>query len=247
MIATNTSSALILESDADWDMRIKQQFAPLAKGIKTIVDWPFDRALHKVDPLMLPYGDTWDIVWMGHCGSNHGGYGRIYSWNDSSVPPEDKEFIFDMGLDGTQHTPGTRTVFQFGRTTCSSAYAISLQGAIKLVQYFKQGNENLDIALSQTCSGRTDMICLGVWPQMITAAATKSNIDHSGNGVDTNGGGDVEEKVQGGPGLQFSARVNSRRVLEDGVGREGWKAEWETMWAEGHGGWVMVGLNRSIV
>lgn len=152
----------------------------LAYGIRMLVDWPFEKPHHTQDARIEPYGDTWDIVWIGHCGSNHQGNTRIYSWNDTSVPPEDKEYIFDIGLTKEQHVPGTRTVFQFGRTTCSTAYAISLQGAKKLVEYFKQANRNLDLHLSEVCTGgNSDLTCLGVWPQLITASKSESNIDHN--------------------------------------------------------------------
>ena len=76
-----------MESDADWDMRVKEILPPLARGIRELVDWPFDRSHHVLDPQIEPYGDTWDVLWIGHCGSNHDGNTRIYSWNDTTVPP----------------------------------------------------------------------------------------------------------------------------------------------------------------
>ena len=87
MISHNISTALILESDADWDMRIKTIMPRLAKGIKALVDWPFNKPHHVIDPRIEPYGDSWDILWIGHCGSNHDGNIRMYSWNDTTVPP----------------------------------------------------------------------------------------------------------------------------------------------------------------
>lgn len=98
MIANNVSSALVLESDADWDVRIHEIMQPLAKGIQTLVDWPFTIEHHNVDQQLFPYGDSWDIVWIGHCGSNHDGNVRAYAWNDTSVPPEHREYSFDIGL-----------------------------------------------------------------------------------------------------------------------------------------------------
>ena len=87
MISHNISTALILESDADWDMRIKTIMPRLAEGIKVLVDWPFNRPHHVIDPRIEPYGDSWDVLWIGHCGSNHDGNIRMYSWNDTTVPP----------------------------------------------------------------------------------------------------------------------------------------------------------------
>jgi len=182
MIAHNISTALIMESDADWDMRIKEIMPQLSQGVKTLVDWPFNRPHHTQDARIEPYGDTWDIIWIGHCGSSHTGNTRIYSWNDTSVPPEDREWRFAGSLTEEQHVPGTRTVFQFDETVCSTAYAISLQGATKLARYFKAANKNLDLQLSDFCSGaargNADMVCLGVWPQIMTNARSESNIHH---------------------------------------------------------------------
>ena len=102
------------------------------------------------------------------------------------------------------------------------------------------------------------MICLGIWPQVFTAASTLSNIDHSGNG-DTVGGGqgkgngdddDDDEREEEltpdpGPALQFSARVNAKAILIHGRGSSDWKAEWDTMWAVRNGSWEEVALNRT--
>lgn len=162
MITDSVSTALILESDADWNIRIKTIMPGLATGIRAIIDWPFTSPHHTQDSSITPYGDGWDILWIGHCGSNHDGNIRSYYWNDTTVPPKTEEFMYDFGPTKEQHVPGTRAVFQFGRTTCTSGYAISRPGAIKLVQYFREGNENLDIRLSSVCRKCPDMTCLGV-------------------------------------------------------------------------------------
>ena len=249
IVASNISTALVVESDADWDLRIRHSMQPLATGIRALVDWPFTIEHQNVDLQIFPYGDSWDVIWIGHCGSNRDGNVRAYAWNDTSVPPRDREYWFDMGLGDEQYVPGTRSVFQFGRTTCSTGYAVSNQGAKKLVEYFKDTDDNLDLKLSSVCSGRADMTCLGVWPQIITAANTKSNIAHDGNGDQTspNPG---DEKVRPGPALQYSARVNSELILDSGgyVPQPEWLAEWDTCWGLNptkNGTWDMMKLNQT--
>lgn len=254
MVAENVSSALILESDADWDLRIHEIMQPLAKGIQHLVDWPFTIEHQNVDQQLYPYGDSWDIVWIGHCGSNRDGNVRAYTWNDTSVPPEHREYTFDVGISSEQHTPGTRMVFQFGRTTCTTGYAISTRGAQKLVGYFKETNDNIDLKLSSVCSSRPDMTCLGVWPQVITAAETKSNIDHSAE-EDHNESSEESEpepppEVEAGPALQYSARVNSHQILQAGghVPKKDWKGEWDTCWGVNpakNGTWDLMRINRT--
>ena len=61
IISDNISSALIMESDSDFDMRIKQSMLGLSKGAKVIADFPFSSA-SQTRP-HSPYGDKWDILW----------------------------------------------------------------------------------------------------------------------------------------------------------------------------------------
>ncbi|KAK4694947.1 hypothetical protein P7C71_g2714, partial [Lecanoromycetidae sp. Uapishka_2] len=216
----------------------------VGEGVARIVDWPFNppntTADSVLDPSPIeypsPYGDKWDIIWMGHCGANDFGDGRIFEVNDTSVPPEDHEYTFASGPTDSQHRPGTRTVFQLRGAVCSTAYAISYQGAAKLVNYFKDTNSNIDLALGWFCDHMVDMACVGVWPQVITAAATKSNIEHTEGEV---AGAGWKEDASAGPALQYSARVNSQTVLK-GLGREDWKPEWNSTWTMKNGNWTLV-------
>ena len=259
IISHNINTALILESDADWDLRLRSQLAQLPPAIDAIVDFPFSipslRSSKPSDKLLdnpssvthvEPYGLNWDIIWMGHCGSNAEGQARIYSYNDTTAPQAEKEFFFDVGLFGDQHKYGTRGVFQFARTTCSTGYAISNRGAHKLVKYFQETNENLDIELSRACSSHADMTCLGVWPQFFTNAPSASSIDHSGQGDTAPGSTDGEgTQYKPGPALQFSARVNAFGIMDDGWGPEDWIPEWDTMWGDDNGTWAMLPLNKT--
>ena len=232
-----------MESDADWDMRIKDIMPKFATGVRNIIDWPFEIPHHTEDPRVRPYGDSWDILWIGHCGSSAGeGSIRSYVFNDTSAPPLQYEHILDGGLGSDQHPPGTRSVFKFGRTTCSTAYAISLEGARKAIGYFEQTDGNLDLRLSEVCGRKMDMMCLSVWPQIITPAVTGSNIDHGNTGDFHEGHVDT---VLPGPGQQFSARVNAKKVLEEGIGKEKWVWQWNTSYASVDGGRELVDMNAS--
>ncbi|MCJ1457173.1 hypothetical protein MMC28_007540 [Mycoblastus sanguinarius] len=239
MVAERIGSALIMESDADWDMRIKDIMTSIAQGAKTIVDWPFNVPKNQTQNTNeSPYGENWDIIWIGHCGSENNGYGRIYSWNDTTVPPEDREYTFAQPPQDEQHRPGTRFIYQFHSTVCSTGYAISLQGAVKLDEYFKEGSENLDIELMNLCSSKRDLTCLAVWPQVITAASTKSNIEHPEGEIAAYESDEVV--VQPGPALQYSARVNADQVISKGLGRESWVAEWNSTWTMFNSTWTQV-------
>ena len=106
MIEQNVTSALVLEDDADWDIRIKSQMRDFAKASRLLVQplpgtstqfldptYPqpkgdqrpqnFDvRTDVTGEPSTSPYGDIdrWDILWLGHCG------GRFPRASDQNVP-----------------------------------------------------------------------------------------------------------------------------------------------------------------
>lgn len=152
-------------------------------------------------------------------------------------------------LTDEQHMNGTRTVFQFGRTICSTAYAVTLQAAIKLVEYYETVDANLDEMLNWVCSHKVDLVCLGVWPQIMTAAETKSNIDHNGD-EDVTKAGDHDDRpviVHPGPAIQYSAWRNARQIIDKGVGSADWIAEWYGSWAVKNGDWEFISTEIAVV
>lgn len=229
-------------------MRVKDIMSYVAEGVQTIVDWPFQPSNDTErfgEPLDLsPYGDNWDVIWMGHCGSYDHGNGRYYSINDTSVAPEDHEFKFASAPQDEQHRPGTRMMYQLTGSVCSTGYAISYAGAVKLEKYIEEDQENLDLKLGSLCRGKLDLTCIGVWPQVITNAQSHSNIEHP-NGEVATGGADTEEVVvRAGPAIQYSARVNAAVAMK-GLGKESWHPEWNTTWALVHNEWKLVSFEEA--
>ena len=96
IVEDNITSALILEDDVDWDIRIKSQMTQFARASQLLVQpltrtsdqeqyldptYPKPSAEQGYTDLMLdehsaseptvsPYGDLsrWDLLWLGHCG-----------------------------------------------------------------------------------------------------------------------------------------------------------------------------------
>lgn len=228
IIQENITSALIMESDADWDIRIHDILQGVAEGAKVIADWPFFPPGHNRDfyAEVSPYGDNWDVLWIGHCGSHLDGGGRAYAFNDTTVPPKEREFTFAGKPNREQHPEGTRLVFEFRSTVCTSAYAISNKGARKLRKFLDESNLNIDIRMELLCRDQPSLTCLGVWPQVITAAPSQSNIDHPAGerapGTDKTGG---PNEITVGPSLQISARRNAH-IVQQGLGPDAWIKEW---------------------
>lgn len=102
----NITSALILEDDIDWDIRIKSQMTTFARASRLLVQplpqtndqfldptrqqpitdqsyTDFNLEDHNVSlPSDSPYGDLsrWDLLWLGHCGC------RFPRSSDENVP-----------------------------------------------------------------------------------------------------------------------------------------------------------------
>ncbi len=244
IVAEKVTSALIMESDSDWDMRIKDIMAPMGDGIKALVDWPFNKTLEQMGGIpegtLSPYGDNWDIIWMGHCGSYNYGDGRIWRFNDTAVPPEDSEYRFGGVPGDDQHVPGTRMVYSLRGGVCSTAYAISYQGAVKLIKHFQNTGDNIDLALGWFCDNMIDMACVGVWPQVITAAPSHSNIVHPDGEIAQS---EDDQPINPGPALQYSARVNAQKALQ-GLDQEHWKPEWNFTWVTKNNEWKLINFDE---
>lgn len=98
VVRQNLTSALILEDDVDWDVRVKSQFQDFARSTRILVqpsggelgdqylDPTFPRSSEGQEhfdidvrahegstkpPTTSPYGDIdrWDLLWPGHCGA----------------------------------------------------------------------------------------------------------------------------------------------------------------------------------
>jgi len=97
VVRRNLSSALILEDDVAWDVRIRQQLRDFALSTNTLTqplraprgpdayadptypaasdespeavpEIPFHRLPASLPPEFSAYGDNWDVLWVGHCG-----------------------------------------------------------------------------------------------------------------------------------------------------------------------------------
>jgi hypothetical protein len=117
IVEQNLQSALVLENDADWDLRIKSQMRQFAKASRLLVQplqgtngtfldptnprpQPTDRPTTfdirdetlgpTVKPTTSPYGDLdrWDFLWLGHCGCR-------FPWARDKNAPLARAAIFD--------------------------------------------------------------------------------------------------------------------------------------------------------
>jgi hypothetical protein len=149
-----------MEDDMDWDVRLKLQLGLIAQGTRAIFSSP--------SKAKSPYGDDWDLLWLGHCGEpfpedleenrklkeDDPGLlemSRKYTiLNDATVPSWDKL----TGLVKFKRYPEhTRWVHVSAAPICTFAYALSQRGARKVLYSLSVDgiHEPYDNALAGMC------------------------------------------------------------------------------------------------
>lgn len=219
IVEDNLESALIMEDDVDWDVRLKSQLEQVARGSRNI--FPSGSNPNS------PYGDDWDVLWIGHCGElfpedldeNKGKtpYKKFLIKDDMTVPPRDKlTSLIDFG----KYPEHTRIVHVGAAPICTFAYALSQRGARKvLLDMSIDGlSGHYDNALAQLCrnAARTEdpsalhAKCISVTPPIMFHHRAKGSMGQDSDTIETEDGfrekGFTEDIV-------WSARNNIRNMI----------------------------------
>jgi hypothetical protein len=168
VVEEGLQSVLILEDDVRWDDRIKKQLQIIADGAKRLLSDMDDIFFPASDPGHSfpdvgpgsPYGDDWDVLWLGHCDEvfpetlpENRDLGRsdvalltmkrkFAIWNDPTAARDDM----------TTEAGAPRWVHVTGSPSCSSAYALSQRGARKVLEALAlYGGEPFDQVLANLC------------------------------------------------------------------------------------------------
>ncbi|KAK4946391.1 hypothetical protein LTR10_014589 [Elasticomyces elasticus] len=243
-------SVLILEDDADWDVAIKPQMHQFARGTRWLLDIPENA------PSRSPYGDGWDVLWIGHCSmhSHDQDKRRFVIPNDPTVHPPDKRDMMllpDMSPwehDGPDANNKTRVMFQSAYGFCSAAWAISLAGAEKII--YELSMKPFDTAIDNGVGGicglkKHNATCIAPFPPLVGVSKPAGSLD-KGSDIRVEGdAADIREKATS-ERVVFSARLNIDRLLNGST-------EFESLYPEstgqfmslkdigsavGHGEWV---------
>ncbi|KAL6720928.1 hypothetical protein ACLMJK_000027 [Lecanora helva] len=167
IVENDLSSALVMEDDADWNTGLKDQLDLFAQGSQFVTGVEPGQKLHS------PYGDDWDLIWLGHCGNQirSGDDRRFVIENDATVPAVARRANFahipNMTREGYDNH--TRIVYRAKRGLCLYGYALSYRGARKLLRYqaTRQEFKPIDISMGDWCEDNHDIKCIGVYPQLI--------------------------------------------------------------------------------
>jgi hypothetical protein len=227
------STALIMEDDMDWDVRLKSQLKLIALGA---LDLQYPPTEMSPPPESSPYGNDWDILWLGHCGEvfpemleenaikpptdpDLVSISRKYIiYPDSTVPPPEHT----RGFQNFSAHPYTRWVHTTGGPICSFAYALSQQGARKVL--FDLSVDHLagpfDNALAGLCrwgrgKERLGMRCLSVTPPLFSHHRAKGAVNGDSD-IQSIGTEELRE-VGATENIVWSARRNIRNNLAGGI------------------------------
>lgn len=234
IVEEDLESALIMEDDMDWDVRLRSQLEEVAKGTRELLD-PDSEDPHS------PYGDNWDILWIGHCGEpfpefleenrdkplDHPGMQymrhKYVIENDATVPPPEHT----TGLVDFHAHPHTRWVHITAAPICTFAYALSQQGARKVL--FDLSVDRLagafDNALAGLCRRAVaavgeenvegdrglDTKCVSVTPPVFFHHKPRGRV--AGDSDIQGGGGDEVREKGTTENIVWSARNNIRNMI----------------------------------
>ncbi|KND88357.1 hypothetical protein TOPH_06972 [Tolypocladium ophioglossoides CBS 100239] len=256
VVRRNLSSALILEDDCDWDISIRQQLRDFARSAHaltqplqsspgsyadptypqpsnssppTVPDIPFDKLPATVPPKSSPYGEGWDVLWVGHCGMHFPSKdnkampkGRVVRYNDMTVPEMRHLWSLNVPFTLAQKYPNhTRAVHHAQDGVCTLGYAVSQRGAQKILYHvgLKEVTDPFDILLKLFCDGSarrsTDMHnCLTTQPGLFHHHRTvghhseASDIGDHGDGFRDNAYTDM---------VRWSVRLNAIELMNGGT------------------------------
>ena len=199
IVRENITTALIMEDDVDWDIRLKSQFHQFASASRLFLQplvnepsTPLSRrnllsegagdppAISVLEapqirqPKTSPYGDDWDVLWLGHTGGEIPLDWKTLKTNNDTPPgsfltvtiPDDETVPVPRHIKRhpwahkTEHfstlfEPHTRVVHEPRGMGGVQAYAVSQLGARRLLRQFglETFTELWDISLRDFCEG----------------------------------------------------------------------------------------------
>ena len=214
MINENLQTALVIEDDADWDIHLKSQLSLFAQGSQYIVGTP-----SKKRPFS-PYGDGWDLLWLGHCSSQikFNDQRRYVIENDETVPNPKHRINFsdnvpDMAAEGLGDN--TRLIFEANSGLCTYSYALSLQGAKKLLQTQSTIKEfqPIDIGLNKMCNEDSAFKCISSFPQIIDSHKAAGGVNKDSD-IEIPASKEAETRSHSFTfNIVYSTRLNLDRML----------------------------------
>lgn len=158
MIASDLETALIVEDDVDFDVRLKSQIQLISDNVRQYTLTPHTDT--------TPYGMDWDILWLGHCGSVIDDDLKLWKYKDDTRCTADlysgwsRHFLREKLEEGYRYLQTTRL------SVCTFAFAVNRKSAQKLLSLVARGgDEAYDVSISGYCASG-ELKCIIVNPQV---------------------------------------------------------------------------------
>ncbi|PWY91895.1 hypothetical protein BO94DRAFT_382497 [Aspergillus sclerotioniger CBS 115572] len=223
IVSEKLGSAIIMEDDVDWDVTIKTQLQSFALAV---------RALQGADQKVTasPYGDDWDILWLGHCGLQcRTDVPFFLSPHDPTVLPSHHFLPYwrdPPPIDVPKHT---RLVCAVSDSVCSIVYAVSYRGAQKILSALSVSPGDLaeeidigaqfDVSLGRMC-GNGYLQCFAAFPSLTGGYQAAGPSSKASDIHDEN----EDIHPASSHGVMYSTMLNINRILS---GEDTVVANWE--------------------
>ena len=144
-------------------------------------------------PSHSPFGDGWDLLWLGHCSSTpiNGDGRRFVIENDPTAPPGNSRVNYGGVPDMSPYDNTTRIMFPAKGGICAYSYALSYRGAQKVLYYLSMSlfSRPVDFGLGDMCGQKErNFKCISTFPQIVDTHKSAgpvikdSDIGHRGAG-----------------------------------------------------------------
>lgn len=210
IIQRHLSTAVIFEDDTDWDVGLKSQLTNYALGSQYLSGHIKNQKSHS------PYGDDWDMLYLGHCGNSpvEDDNRRFVIKNDPTVPPAQHRQNFATIPDMGSYDNHTRIIFPSNGGVCTYSYALSYRGAQKVLYHMSMSvySDPVDIGYRNMCSKKErNFRCIAVFPQLVDS--------HRAAGSDIKDSDIAERKgafrAKGyTPNIVHSTRLNALNLID---------------------------------
>lgn len=223
VVEDRLGSAIIMEDDADWDVSIKTQLQSFASAVRSL------QSAQK-SPTTSPYGDDWDILWLGHCGvecKTHQPY--HLTPNDPTIPASRHFLPYWRDPPPIDRPDDMRLTCAANDGVCSLFYAVSYRGAQRILAALSVNPSGLaeeidtgaqfDVSLGRMC-GHGFLRCFTTYPALTgtyhsAGPSTKASDIHSEEG---------DSVGFSSRGVVYSTMLNINRLLK---GERTVKATWD--------------------
>jgi GR25 family glycosyltransferase involved in LPS biosynthesis len=213
VVKNRISTALVMEDDADWDVSLKHQLQNFAVGSQHILYGEHTQSFNS------PYGDEWDLLWLGHCGSAPGHHDsrRHVLENDPTVPPIERRVNEVDTPDMTEFSNNTRIVYAASSGFCMYGYAVSYHGAQKLLHHLSLHpyHEAVDLSINRLCGNSSySFTCVSVFPQLFNSHRAAGSISGDTDIGDLSELKDTIRKKSYTHNIVYSTRLNMGRLVK---------------------------------